>query len=309
MRRPSNATQNQYTQMPPKLAIHSKQHALIVVSSKTMPALALSPADFIFPKQTPIFMYLLVVLAMQGILLLLLAYHKKFWFKKTKKGHTELPIDLPQIAHDLKSPFKACYDLVDLLSYYVEKQDWKNLKLIAGELESYSRNVDLLLDTLLYWSLPYPGTDDSCPKKKSFAGLIREIAPVYDRLAYFKGSTIHWSINDCGETNIDERAVMLIVRNLLDNAIKYTPTGSVIKIQILQTKKSLTIATRNPIHRGSSERTAQLLSAIKRKQNDIRAGAGLTFILQAVRMLKASIKAQAQTPPDHLTITISIPTI
>ncbi|MBI9035843.1 MAG: tetratricopeptide repeat-containing sensor histidine kinase [Bacteroidales bacterium] len=145
------------------------------------------------------------------------------------------------IAHDLKSPIGTLTSLTELLhtdfDYFNEtkrKEIIKNLMILQNR--TYG-----LLENLLDWSMLQQGSFTYLPQSFSIKKLTEEaIAPYFEK-AQMKKVQIQILINQNHFVYADQNMTSTIIRNLTNNAIKYSLPGGMIKIHSEQMEDSIII--------------------------------------------------------------------
>ncbi len=135
------------------------------------------------------------------------------------------------IAHDLKNPFVSIFGFASLISEYADELKDLELKKLSETLLASSRNLVELIDNLSKWSSLHGGK--ITPNFTSF-DLIQTIKEtISQNMINFQLKQI--KIETVFEPEIficaDKEMTATIVRNLISNAIKFTPTNGKIKIE------------------------------------------------------------------------------
>jgi len=117
----------------------------------------------------------------------------------------------------------------DIIAYLVKTKQFVRLETTTQQIDQIGKNLLLLLDNLLNWSLNQQGLIKVYPKPINAKSFIEELLPIYKDMANLSSLTL---ITDVEETEIviDPDKFALIIRNMLDNAIKYSEENSQIKI-------------------------------------------------------------------------------
>lgn len=134
------------------------------------------------------------------------------------------------IAHDLRNPIQSLILASDLLrthfdSFHEEKKKdyierfYSNATLIAG-----------LLENLLEWSNSQQGRLTVIPHRLYLARLTEESLQLAARQAEGKNIVITTSVPGDLEAWGDQKMAQTILRNLIANAVKFTPRGGTIEI-------------------------------------------------------------------------------
>lgn len=136
------------------------------------------------------------------------------------------------IAHDLKNPFNGILGfseiLVDNLADYELDQINEMVKLISESAQS----AYALLENLLYWSKSQTGSIEYSPNEVDLQQLIVEVLDVIAAIRQAKNIAISYEMPESILILADRNMLSTILRNLLTNAIKFTPKSGAIKIVV-----------------------------------------------------------------------------
>lgn len=135
------------------------------------------------------------------------------------------------IAHDLKSPFNAMLGFSDLLNEKFEKFDTEKQKKFIGLINTNIQNTYKLLENLLLWSSAQRGTIDFNPEKMNLFLISNETIELLRHSAENKSITLINKIDEDICIDADKNMFSIIIRNLISNAIKYTPKDGRITIK------------------------------------------------------------------------------
>jgi signal transduction histidine kinase len=135
------------------------------------------------------------------------------------------------ISHDLKSPINSLKGVLNLMKLgYTSAEENQNM---MGHIEGEMENVNCLLDNLLYW---YSTQSKGIRISKTEINLNETIS---NHIILFNQPCINKNIkidlNICANASIwaDKDIVSLAIRNLVSNAIKFTPKNGIIKLSTL----------------------------------------------------------------------------
>ncbi len=133
------------------------------------------------------------------------------------------------ISHDLKNPCGSMYGLLHLLkNKYNKFSDDKRLHFINVLLRA-SVNIQKLLDDILDWSRIERGMIMFSPMKIMIADRINEIIELYSEQINDKQLVVKNNCPNEFEVYGDINMVNTILRNVLSNAVKFTPKGGEIE--------------------------------------------------------------------------------
>ncbi len=136
------------------------------------------------------------------------------------------------ISHDLKGPLGNIISFTDLIitGYYSFSQE--KLLSIIRKLKEATISSTKLLENLLQWARSQTGTLTINPVKLEICHLIREIISSIKDKAILKGIQLEIPIEEEFFVYADESMLTTILRNLISNAIKFTPTGGTISVLV-----------------------------------------------------------------------------
>lgn len=134
------------------------------------------------------------------------------------------------IAHDLKSPFSGLFGLSQLLVEQYQNLTEDDLKMMFENLYISSRKLYNLLENLLEWSRNQMGKTEYQPFNDSIGLLTNKTLSYFVETAKAKQITINNYINENVNALVDRNMFSTIIRNLISNAIKFTPNSGKIKL-------------------------------------------------------------------------------
>ncbi|HDN26075.1 MAG TPA: hybrid sensor histidine kinase/response regulator [Thioploca sp.] len=134
------------------------------------------------------------------------------------------------IAHDLKSPFNALLNLSSLLADNdTQLSDEKRKKLSQHILQASGSGYHLL-ENLLEWSISQTGRIQVTPATLDLKEIIDHNIELVGENAGAKHISICSSIDDITSVVADGNMLDTVIRNLLTNAVKFTPTNGKVEI-------------------------------------------------------------------------------
>jgi signal transduction histidine kinase len=126
------------------------------------------------------------------------------------------------IAHDLRSPLASISGLCDLLILMAESNNTDGLIEYAELIHQASKKSIDLLSNLMAWALAQTGMMEFKPEPVRIGELLNENMLLYFEVASQKSITIKVSKSDDVELFIDKAMINTVLRNLINNAIKFT---------------------------------------------------------------------------------------
>ncbi|MGE0088407.1 MAG: tetratricopeptide repeat protein [Bacteroidales bacterium] len=134
------------------------------------------------------------------------------------------------IAHDLRSPLVSVDSLVQLIPFWIEDQDYNSILKLSKSLEVSISNLLSLIDNLLNWALNQQGKFPYKPETINLADISNEIMEMYKPIAELKKIQILCDISENAYVDADRNMVSAILRNLINNAIKFTSENGSITV-------------------------------------------------------------------------------
>ncbi len=133
------------------------------------------------------------------------------------------------IAHDLLGPFTVLLNYSAILKRKAESMDREKIADISDSLNASSEQVLTLLEDLLDWSLAQTNQIEFVPAPHNIHELAQEALLALDPVARQKGIELN---NQSGSdiVMVDSQMTKTIIRNLVNNAIKFTPEHGRIKL-------------------------------------------------------------------------------
>ena len=149
------------------------------------------------------------------------------------------------IAHDLKNPFNTILGFIGVLrSEYQELDDTEIQKHIDTIRISAERAYNLL-ENLLLWSRAQTGNIEFLPEVFNLRNNLLDTIQLLDNMARKKSITITSDIPDHCFVFADKNMIGTIVRNLLANAIKFTPKDGNIHVSVVARNDYLEISVKD----------------------------------------------------------------
>ncbi|HNT43403.1 MAG TPA: ATP-binding protein [Syntrophorhabdaceae bacterium] len=134
------------------------------------------------------------------------------------------------IAHDLKSPITRIRGAAEVtLSTSGSPEEFENMA--ASTIEECDRLLDTI-NTMLMISRTESGVDRPPQERIKTAELVREACDLYEPAASDKGIVLTCEIEEAVDVAGDKRMIRRMVANLIDNAIKYTPSGGSVDVRL-----------------------------------------------------------------------------
>ncbi len=187
------------------------------------------------------------------------------------------------IAHDLKNPFNTLLGFSSLLKDNADHYSLKRIKDFAGDIYNAARGGVTLLDELLEWALLQSGRLTSFPTKFNLYDNSKDVFELVNIQAVSKHIILINSIPPDIMVYADKRMDSTVLRNLISNALKFTPSGGIVRVSVKQIQNFVEVSV-SDTGEGIPEQDIQKLFRIDVKPSEIgvsseQKGSGLGLIL------------------------------
>lgn len=186
------------------------------------------------------------------------------------------------IAHDLKNSFNGILGASKLLVSSPGKFNHEETMDYVDMIHTSSQNAYKLLENLLEWSMSQTGRIDYKPQEIELKKIVTENANIWGDQARAKNISIGSDIPGRIIVFADKNMLNTILRNLVTNAIKFTPRGGTITITAALKNNEVEIAVCDT-GIGMNESTKNKLFRINEKTSipgtEQEPGTGLGLIL------------------------------
>ena len=135
------------------------------------------------------------------------------------------------IAHDLKGPFNPILGFSQLLSEEIDTLNQKEIKEISKMLYQQSKDAFNLLSNILDWSRTQLNGIEASKENIDLKEFTDEVIDFVDDNAQMKNINLGAEIKNETRVFADRNLLYSVLRNLITNAIKFTPEEGKITIQ------------------------------------------------------------------------------
>ena len=136
------------------------------------------------------------------------------------------------VAHDLKGPFNGLMGLTSILDEEIHTMNEEDIKVIAKSINSSSKRLFKLTKNLLDWARIQTETIKPNPESIKLQIIIEEFVETIKPVSKEKEIELNYTIFDGANAYCDPQILDTILRNLINNAIKFTHKGGVVSLII-----------------------------------------------------------------------------
>lgn len=146
------------------------------------------------------------------------------------------------ISHDLKNPFTSLLSISQSLKDQTDQFDKDEIAFYLKRIYQSANQIYSLLDNLLLWATSQTGGMPFSPVPVKLNGLISNTIGLLSMEAEKKQLVIVQKIEDNLMVRVDKNMIMTVLRNLLNNAIKFTDNGGKISIEAKQVDEYVVVS-------------------------------------------------------------------
>lgn len=206
------------------------------------------------------------------------------------------------IAHDLKNPFNALLGFSEIITSRFNQLNEKEIREYISIVHQSSRNLYKLLENLLKWTAAQTGTMHYLPEDFDLVSLIHSEINFQRINTGKKQINISMNLPDELIVNSDKLLLSSVIRNLFDNAIKFTPSGGSVKISAEKKDHTVIVEITDTgigIPDDISKKLFRLDGEVSRRGTDNEEGGGLGLILCKDLIEKTGGKISFESRPGH----------
>jgi two-component system, sensor histidine kinase and response regulator len=213
------------------------------------------------------------------------------------------------IAHDLRSPFGSIIGALEVLRLKMSKGNKDEIEMLVNMASESAKTTLNLLDSLLTWAF---SQRNGKPVKVeiSLNELLTEETLIYYASVHQKQIKLSLSLTANLKLKADPGMIRVVIRNIIDNAVKYTPKGGEITIGAMENGQLIEITIKdNGIGFGIEARENFLKPDTLTSAGAAcvtTAGLGLLLCKELVHIHKGNIRLESQ-PGMGSEFTISLP--
>ncbi|MCD8440270.1 tetratricopeptide repeat-containing sensor histidine kinase [Tenacibaculum finnmarkense] len=136
------------------------------------------------------------------------------------------------VSHDLRSPINTIKRQHKKLEKHIENNDLPAISEATKVAISVTQSTSRLLDNVLYWSLDQSNMLSFTPEKNALRPIIEHLLFDYENLGSVKDISISSDLETGVFVLIDKESLKIVLRNLIDNSMKYMKDSGSISIKM-----------------------------------------------------------------------------
>lgn len=146
------------------------------------------------------------------------------------------------ISHDLRGPFQGFLGLTKDLADNIEKLEQQEISEIASVMHQSAKETYSLLTNLQEWSRIQTGRFNFSPIELNLFLEVENIQKLFQSVVVLKSLILENNVDKDIFVKTDENALSTILRNLIDNAIKFTREGGKVSVSSIKRENFVEIS-------------------------------------------------------------------
>jgi signal transduction histidine kinase len=204
------------------------------------------------------------------------------------------------ISHDLRGPVGSLIPLLHVISNEPQiKKDIKLYELFVTLIRSV-QSVNDLLENLLYWAKNQEGEFKLNLENINLNLVVERALILYNGISKAKQITVEPHLQQEFSIHADRQVMMLVVRNLLSNALKFTPDGGLIQISAKRTDRFVELEVNDSgigFDKEIAEKIFQPETRVSMPGTDHEEGSGLGLVICKEFIERSGGKIWAESMP------------
>lgn len=200
------------------------------------------------------------------------------------------------LSHDLRSPLNSLHSMIELMDMdALTPEEWRSFK------DTLMRQFDVTDETLrdvLLWAKGQFEGETHAPRSMHLKDAVDSNVELVNLIASRKGVSIHVDVSPDATVVADKAHLMAIIRNLLTNAVKFTPSGKSIHLRSQSLDGNQLLYIEDEGVGMPAEKVATLFQTAGQftqgTAGESGSGLGLVFVRDLVRRNKGTIHVTSQ---------------
>jgi signal transduction histidine kinase len=216
---------------------------------------------------------------------------------------------LDNVAHDLRTPVtRLCSGIETALQSDFGAGPLREALMDCAE---ESERIVNTLDTLMDISEAEKGIMSLKSESTDIVSLVRDVADLYQYVAEDKGVSLSTVLPEVLYARVDSNRIRQVVANLVDNAVKFTPSGGAVVIEAVPGETDVAILVRDNgigIPAQDLPRIFERLFRGEEGRSQRGLGLGLSMVQAVIRAHKGRIEVES-SPGQGTTFKVLLPVV
>ena len=215
------------------------------------------------------------------------------------------------IGHDLRKSALPFKNFAKNLNYLIQQRDFDRIDRYGSSLETAALSLNNLLDNLLSWALQQRKVVPYNPEVLLLTPVVLDCFDTLQPLADSKSVALRMDVSADLTLYADRHAVSTILRNLLDNAIKFSRADQVVRLTCSRDAARVDLTVTDRGIGMSEEQQRQLFTdgastSRRGTAGESGTGLGMDLVVELTRINQGTINIFS-TPGEGTRIVVNLP--
>lgn len=204
------------------------------------------------------------------------------------------------IAHDLKSPFTALLGFSDMITDEIHDLSLEEIYDYASRIKTSAYGLFHLLEDLLQWSRFQSGQIELSPERFDLSVIANRVMALFEANASQKSISLESNIDPGLRAYADKNMIQSVIRNIISNALKFTPQGGKVQISAKEAASLVEICIEDTgigINGQDAEKIFSLSSYHSTPGTNMEKGTGLGMVIAKEMITKNRGKIWIKSSP------------
>lgn len=176
------------------------------------------------------------------------------------------------VAHDLKNPMFAVVGALEGLLKKENTMKSEERQKVIGDVLGSARTLQTEMSKLLAWATSNQDDIEYRPSNTDLAKIIESDLALLKATADGKGVRLHSDVNIKNYCYVDARMISTVIRNIVGNSIKFTPSGKSVSLKAWQERDVVKVQISDEGVGMSAEKLKELQSEGRHQSTDGTSG-------------------------------------
>lgn len=209
------------------------------------------------------------------------------------------------VAHELRTPLTNLRGYLEAINDNITPPTPETMSLLHEEVMRLVRLVQALHELSIF--------DANLPRSRyeavDLGTLVRRVLDLRRAEFVVKGIALHSDVSVRGPVQADPDLVSQALHNLIDNAVKYTPQGGGVTVQVVQNRQSVRVAVTNSGEEVAAEDLPYIFERFyrgdkSRSRTSGGAGIGLAIVKEVARVHGGEVGATSEGGETTIWLTL-----
>lgn len=254
------------------------------------------------------FLYISIGIALSGYLLFffVILYFSGRIIRPVAESYDKQKRFITDAGHEIKTPLTIINADADVLELDIGENEW------LKDIQAQAKRLTGLTNDLVYLSRMEEARESAPIIEFPFSDVVTEAATPFRALAQTQGKSLTCEIQPMLTLKGNDRAIHQLVEILLDNALKYSPEGGVVRLAAGKQGKALLLSvyntTESPVPKEKLELLFDRFYRIDTSRSSKAGGHGIGLSIAKAIAEAHNGKIHATTEDGHsLRITVTLP--